>query len=110
VAALGYPEDRVIWTSENNPDADHDIRSVDDDGEDLWIEVKGTLGRTGQFQWSVAEFKRALQERSRYVLVRVYDAASSEPPFKRFRDPIMLYRQGDIRLDISTLSGLLEPG
>jgi len=109
VAGLGYPEDRVVWTSQNDESADHDISSVDEDGEDLWIEVKGTLGRSGSFQWSVAEFKKALHERSRYVLVRVYDVASSQPQFKRFRDPIALYRQGDIRLDISSLSGQVEP-
>jgi hypothetical protein len=109
VAARGYPDGRVVWTSENDPNADHDIRSVDDDGEDLWIEVKATLGRSGNFQWSLAEFKRALKERSRYVLVRVYDAATTEPPFKRFRDPISLYREGEIRLNISSLSGQVEP-
>jgi hypothetical protein len=42
-------------------------------------------------------------------LFRVYDAATTEPPFKRFRDPIALYREGDIRLNISSLSGQVEP-
>ena len=109
VAALGYSEDRVVWTSRNDPGADHDIQSVDDDGGDLWIEVKGTLGRSGNFQWSVAEFKRALQEGARYVIVRVYEAASTTPSIKRFCDPVSRYQQGSMRLDISSLAGQVEP-
>jgi hypothetical protein len=32
--------------------ANDDILSVDDDGSDLWIEVKATTGRDGRFEWS----------------------------------------------------------
>ena len=109
VKALKFPAKRVVWSSEVNAAMDHDILSVDEDGENLWIEVKGTVGSSGDFQWSIAEFKRAVQERSRYVLVRVYEVASVSPYYKRFRDPLALIAQGQIRLDVSSLAGQLEP-
>ena len=71
VRALGYPEDRVIWTAKSDPLADHDILTVADDGGDMWLEVKSTTGRHGRFEWPRGEFELALRERNRYVLCRV---------------------------------------
>jgi hypothetical protein len=109
VSALGYPKDRVVWVAKDNPNADHDIRSLDDDGQDFVIEVKSTVGRDGRFNWPRAEFKRAHQERSRYVLCRVYEADSNRPKVKRFRDPVGLLLKDALRLDIDTLAAQVEP-
>ena len=68
VKGLGYPKSRVVWIAKNNPLADCDILSIDENGEELWIEVKSTTGRDGHFQWSIAEFKKAMQVRERYIL------------------------------------------
>ena len=57
--------------ADTDPGADHDILSVDDDGEDLWIEVKATTGRDGRFRWPKAEFEKAVEKRDRYILWRV---------------------------------------
>jgi len=109
VADLGYPPRCVIWTSKTNPTADHDIHSITDDGGDLWLEVKSTTGRHGRFDWSRAEFERALQARARYVLCRVYEADSKRPTVVRIADPIGQLSLGKMRLDISNLSAEVAP-
>ena len=109
VAALGYPAEKVVWTSDDDPGADHDIQSVGNDGEPIWIEVKSSVGRDGRFRWSINEFERAISERTRYILTRVYEADTATPTIKCFRDPIgLLFRDG-MRLDVSSLSAEVEP-
>jgi len=109
VAELGFSEDRVKWTSESDPGADHDILSVADDGGCLWLEVKSTTGRHGRFDWSRAEFELALAARDRYVLCRVYEADSGTARVRRLSDPIAQLLCGDMRLDISSLSAEIAP-
>jgi len=55
--AIGLPANRVTWTADADPSADHDIVSVDADGSELWVEVKSTTGRDGQSSWTAAEFR-----------------------------------------------------
>jgi Domain of unknown function (DUF3883) len=92
-----------------DPGADHDIRSVAEDGKPLWIEVKSTSGRDGNFDWPKNEFQKALREGSHYELWRVYEAASEHPIAKRFRDPVNLIREGKLRIDLATLRAMLQP-
>jgi Protein NO VEIN, C-terminal len=109
VKRLGYSESRVVWVAKDNPFADFDILSVDENGRDLWLEVKSTTGRHGHFQWSVAELKKAMQEREQYVLWRVYEVGTTHPSIKPFRDPVgMIIRHG-IQLDVASLSAEVEP-
>ena len=108
VKKLGYPESRVEWISEQNPGADHDIRSVDSDGENLFIEVKSTAGKDGRFQWSKNEFDLARSLRDRYVLYRVYEVDSKTPSMKSFQDPVGLLLQNALRLDVSSLYAEVE--
>lgn len=46
VRAVGFdePERYVVWTSRTEPDADHDVRSVDAERRPRWLEVKSTTG------------------------------------------------------------------
>lgn len=80
VRDMGYakPELYVVWTSQDDPGADHDIRSIDINGEPRWIEVKSTTGVDGRFDWPRREFEKALRERERYELWRVYRVAAKE--------------------------------
>lgn len=105
VSRLGLPPDRVTWTADTVPGADHDIKSADDDGNDLWVEVKSTTGRDGQFSWPVAEFRLAVRARHRYVLYRVYEADTTAPSYRRIRDPIGSFDAGQLRLDLDRLTG-----
>jgi len=109
VRRLGLPAERVIWVSRTFPNADHDIQSVDEDGETCWIEVKATTGQDGKFQWPKSEFERALHARSRYVLVRVYQADTTSPVVKEFRDPVGMFLNKGMRLDTASLWGEVEP-
>lgn len=108
VKKLGYPESRVEWVSEQDPGADHDIRSVDCDGEDLYIEVKSTTGKDGRFQWSKNEFDLARPLRDRYVLYRVYEVDRKTASMKSFPDPVGLLLEDALRLDISSLNAEVE--
>jgi hypothetical protein len=108
VRRLGFPQERVVWASKIRETEEYDILSVDDDGGDLWIEVKSTVGTDGRFDWSIAEFLKASQEGARYELVRVYEAQSTTPKIKRFRDPVRLYQQELLKLDIGSLRGEVE--
>lgn len=110
VRALGYenPHEHVDWVSKANPGADHDIRSIAGDGGPIWIEVKATFGNDGRFDWSIAEFEKALREGSRYQLWRVYDAAGETPVAKCFENPAKLIRTPAIRLEISSLRAFVE--
>jgi Domain of unknown function (DUF3883) len=89
--------------------ADYDIRSVDEDGADLYIEVKSTRGRDGRFRWPRAEFQRAAHERDRYILCRVYEANSLTPTIRRIRDPIGRLLVGGMRLELDSLAAQVEP-
>jgi len=95
----------VIWTADAVPQADYDIKSVDDDGGDLWVEVKATTGRAGQFSWPAAEFQLAIRVRTRYVLHRVYEADITAPSYRPIRDPIGSFDTADLRLDLDNLRG-----
>jgi len=105
VKQAGFDPSCVIWTADSVAAADHDIKSVDDDGGDLWIEVKSTTGRDGQFSWPVAEFQLAVRARTRYVLYRVYEADTTAPYYRAVRDPIGSFDAGELRLDLDSLKG-----
>lgn len=99
----------MTWTADTVPGADHDISSVDDDGGERWVEVKSTTGRDGQFSWPVAEFRRAVRARRRYILYRVYEADTTTPSWSRIRDPIGSFDAGELRLDLDRLTGDIGP-
>ena len=109
VCASGYPEERVIWVAESNPMSDFDIESVDEDGERLFIEVKSTAGTDGRFHWSLPEFQRAIQERNRYLLYRVYKANTLSPVIRQFRNPVSLLSCGGLHLDIESFRAVVQP-
>lgn len=109
VRALGLPDSRVVWSSERYAASDHDILSVTDDGEDLWLEVKATTGRHGRFDWPRAEFELALDKREKYMLCRVYEADTKSASILRQPDPVGLLLAGQMRLDLATLAAEITP-
>jgi hypothetical protein len=110
VRATGHakPEEAVVWTAQTDAGADHDIRSVGEDGKPIWIEVKSTMGTDGRFDWARREFEKALREGPRYHLWRVYSAASDKPEAKVFVDPVALIRSSVLRLEIGDLRAFVE--
>lgn len=110
VRQMGHenPEAYVIWTSRDNPGADHDIRSIDKDGRPRWIEVKSTTGVDGRFEWSRREFEKALHERERYELWRVYQVSGCAPVAKCFRNPAKMIGAQRIALELGVLRANIE--
>ena len=102
------PKEHVIWTSSDDPGADHDIRSIDEHGNPRWIEVKSTTGVDGRFDWSKKEFQKALRERDRYELWRVYKAASAAPVTKRFKNPAELVGASKLVLELGSFRASIE--
>jgi hypothetical protein len=109
VKKLGFPASRVVWVAETNPAANYDIRSVDDDGADLYLEVKTTVGDHGRFSWPRAEFDCAVKERNRYILWRVYEGRTRNPKARAFRDPIGLLLADEMKVDLDGLSAEVGP-
>ena len=110
VQDMGYaePERYVIWTSRDEPGADHDIRSIDAHGRPRWIEVKSTTGVDGRFDWPRKEFEKALRERDRYELWRVYRVADRTPVAKCFRNPARMLGTRQIVLELGMLRVNIE--
>lgn len=108
VSAAGLPADNVVWVARDNPMADHDIRSVREDGQTIWIEVKATTGCEGRFRWSRAEINLATRKREHYLLYRVYKADSTHPVIKVFPNPASLFLTGRLRLDVAVLQAEVE--
>ena len=107
-AGCESPESLVIWVSRDDPTADHDIRSVAEDGATLWIEVKSTSGSDGNFEWPESEVARAMAERGHYVLCRVYRVDSKNPLIKPFHDPLSMIESGRMRLGLGSVRAQVE--
>lgn len=110
VREMGYvePERYVIWTSRDEPGADHDIRSIDANGRPRWIEVKSTAGVDGRFEWPRKEFEKALRERDRYELWRVYRVTDRAPVAKCFCNPARMLGTRHITLELGMLRANIE--
>jgi hypothetical protein len=92
---LGYSDEEignlVHWISRDNETADHDLRSVDERGEEIIIEVKSTTGDEWVFEMSLPEFRKAAEWRERYYLYRVINVATNHPTVFRYRNPVQMW-------------------
>lgn len=109
LVARGLPEEAAVWTADLSPGADHDIRSVGEDGQPLYIEVKATRGRDGRFSWPLAEFTLAVQQRGHYILYRVYEAGTLTPAIVPVADPVGAMNDGRLAINVETLAGDIGP-
>jgi hypothetical protein len=93
----------VVWRSRERELAPYDIESLDEDGQQIYIEVKSTTSDDpyDPFEISEAELILALQKRSRYYIYRVTDAHTASPSITRFRDPIHRLHHNTARLRLS---------
>lgn len=109
VASRHQDPSEVIWVSTTTPAANYDIRSIDERGREIWIEVKATVGRTGRFSWPKAEFLLAMAKRRRYYLHRVYEADTLNPKVVEIQDPFGRFESGLLAIDLDTLSADAGP-
>lgn len=105
VEKLFGSSEAVRWVSREDRFADHDIESLDDDGQVIDIEVKATNGSHGVFVWTLGEFALAVRRRKRYVLYREYSARSHSPRVYRLVDPVGAMRNGDLIIEVDRVLG-----
>ena len=101
--ALRMNPDSVTWVSKTNETSPYDIRSLDEDGQVIYIEVKSTKGTdpNGQFWISRAEVELARSKRGRYYIYRVTDTDTEAPTIRRVSDPLGLILEGKGRVMLS---------
>ena len=109
VSARGQDPAEVIWVAAANPLANHDIRSIDEDGQEIWIEVKATVGRTGRFSWPKSEFMLAVAKRLQYYLYRVYETDTLTPTIVEVRDPVGRFQNGLMTIDLEGVAADIGP-
>jgi hypothetical protein len=108
VQAFGGDPTAVLWRAKRNPFAPHDIESLDEDGQRIFIEVKSTSESdpSGPFSISRSELMQALRHRSRFYIYRVTSADTATPAVHRYRDPARLLTEGraDLRLSDASMT------
>lgn len=109
VQAFGGDPTAVLWRSKRNPFAPHDIESLDEDGQRIFIEVKSTSESepSGSFPITHSELMQALRHRSRFYIYRVTSVDTATPAVHRYRDPARLLTEGRADLRLSDASMML---
>jgi hypothetical protein len=97
---LGKNPDLAVWVSKTDELSPFDIKSVDEDDQLIYIEVKSTKsGDPGEpFYISRAELVEATFQRSRYYIYRIINVDTVAPTIIRAADPMRLVRDGNGQL------------
>jgi hypothetical protein len=102
IRALGLPVGSVVWVSKTDELSPYDIRSLDEHGQIIYIEVKSTRGSdpSEEFIISKAELDLARLHRSRYYIYRVTSTDTTAPTITRAADPLGLVLDGKADLHL----------
>jgi hypothetical protein len=92
----------VLWLSVTDETSDVDIQSVDDEGEEVYIEVKSSSGVSQHAVLSARELLRALRHGPNYWLYRVSRVGTRHIEVVVYVDPVRLWRQGRLGLSIES--------
>jgi hypothetical protein len=97
---LGQDPDLVRWISRIDELANHDLTSIDEDGETIYIEVKATdsADPATPFEITSSELAMAFAYRQRYFVHHVLDVNSPTPRILRHRDPVGRLERGYAQL------------
>jgi hypothetical protein len=103
VESLGMDPNAVVWESARNELSPYDIKSLDEDRQVIYIEVKSTAGANegAPFEISQAELREAIRWGSRYYIYRVVEVTAPNPRVVRFRDPMKRVASGSGQLNVS---------
>jgi hypothetical protein len=87
----------VRWVSRDDETADHDLVSLDDDGQPIHIEVKSTDAADPAEPFLIAskEPRFAARHRSRCYIYRLTRVRDARPAITRYKDPIGLWQEGE---------------
>lgn len=112
VRNLGFdPDEVVVWESDAHELMNYDIRSVDDKGGIIYIEVKATAAadQDAPFEISAAELSFGMSNRPRYYVYRVVDVRSASPKILRYHDPIGAIEAGHGAIRVTGAKMYLAP-
>lgn len=103
VEQFGGDAEQVTWVSKIDPLSDHDIKSVDPDGQHIYIEVKATVSTvpTVPCEISDAELRCAFAKGTRHRIFRVLGTETAHPRVLVYKDVASLWREGKAQLDLS---------
>jgi len=101
---LGHQDlaDRVRWHSQHLEFPGWDITSFDEQGQELFIEVKGSIGKFVSVinltvnEWNAAN---APSRAARYFIYLVTNTLSEQPAIERIANPAALVQQGKINCE-----------
>lgn len=94
--------DEIMWISRTDCTAGYDIRSFDEQGNQIYIEVKGTVYETSEiFKLTGNELNRAKKEGDRYFIYHVKNANSEKPTLSILLNPFKLIAEKKIQTDPS---------
>ncbi len=98
------------WVSAGKPGSPYDIRSVDDDLDTVYIEVKSSSDRNPVIHLSTTELAFALEKGERYWLYWVGNAGASQPDAPEYYRNLGRYiAEKRITLDVDSLKITLRP-
>ena len=110
LADLGFdvekPENGGLleWVSAGKPGSPYDIRSVDEDLNVVYIEVKSSSERNPVIHLSITELAFALAEGERYWLYWVGNASAAQPdPPEEYRNLAAYITEKKVMLDVDSL-------
>jgi len=97
--------EKIDHAAKRDDSAGYDIQSWNDDGEEIFIEVKGTPNPDSmEFPISREEFKKAEEKGDRYFIHRVLNVKNGkEPSVVVLKNPFRLWRRNKLRLITKTL-------
>ncbi|MGI6588950.1 MAG: DUF3883 domain-containing protein [Peptococcia bacterium] len=95
----GYLVNSIDWVSQRDCTAGYDIRSFNENGDVIYIEVKGTSGDCNQFEITKNELEKAKQLKETYFIYRVmYVDSQKKPEIVKLCDPFNMIEQGEVKI------------
>lgn len=100
----------LAWVSKDRPGSPYDIRSVDENLNDVYIEVKSSFDRNPVIHLSVSELAFAFEKGERYWLYWVGNASAAQPDVPEYYRNLGRYiADKKITLDVDSLKITLRP-
>jgi len=95
----------LAWVSAGRPGSPFDIRSLDEQLNEVFIEVKSSSDRNPVIHLSITELAFALEHGERYWLYWVGSVAATQPdPPEYYRDFARWLREKKVTVDVDSLN------
>ncbi|UQA61387.1 sacsin N-terminal ATP-binding-like domain-containing protein [Polyangium aurulentum] len=103
VKAAGGDPELVVWQSKKDPEGPYDIKSIDELGQVLYIEVKSTSSSEDDLEFDISEGQLlfALANEDAHAIYRVVDVNAASPRIYRYRNTARFLRMQQASLRLS---------